>query len=444
MRVRRLPAALAFASALLAACGGGGSAGGPPSAVPTPLPARASASAGLSYHQPVHLAVGPVGSGVAAALDVPPATVGLGTLTATLTTALPSGVPAPASQARLIRAIGAAGISPLAFVNLTGDAYLAFYGNPVVTFTLPAAAVTPNTTAYLAGYDPQVGWYVAGPSQPLAAQMTFSQNYGAPVVAPPQSYTYMLFVAAGPVAAPTPTPVPSPSPVTTSLSLDPAAMELGGLDPKTCPTPLPDGTICSTGFNAFPVDPGTAAAAVRFFPLTGVAGTYTVSAANPALVNLLQPVPNAPDGTQIFGVSPLAVGQTTVTLRAPNGATATLPVSVTSLTLVVDATRIPAASSLVVTTAYAGGLGFTVTGDGLRQPALRGGATYTILDAPAYAATGTVPNGADPTRIVYGFSAASSVQVRVTEATRSYTSTTPLTIADGQSNTATAVVTPAP
>jgi len=443
MGVRPLGTALLLASAMqFAACGGGGGAA-PSGSPPIAYPARATASVAVSFHQPVHLAVGPVGSGVSAALDVPQATVALGTLTATLSTDLPTGVLAPASRLRQPRDIGATGISPLAFVNLTGDAYLAFYGNPSVTFTLPASAVKPNTTAYLAGYDPQVGWYVAGPSRPLATQMAFDQNYGAAIVAPPQSYTYMLFTASGPVSAPTAIPSPSPSPVTTSLTLNPATMMLGGLDPKTCPSPLPDKTVCSFGFNAFPVDPGTTAAAVRFDPLTGQGTGYTVSAANPALVSLLQPVPNASDGTEIFGVSPLAVGKTSVTLHGPNGTTATLPVFVTSLTLVIDATRLPSNTSMDIDTGYAAGGGFGLVG-GLRQPGLSGGAAYTILNAPAYAAFGTVPSNTDLSKIVYGFAPATSVRVRVHESARSYTSTTPVSIVDGQNNTATAVVTPAP
>ena len=430
----------------LAGCGGGGgtSAGSVP---PPAYPPSATASAAPDFHHAATLAVGPIAGGIAATLGLPPLSVGSGAVTAALTSAPPAGVPTVQSARRAVKDIGATSISPLAYVLLTASkgATLGFYGAPTFTFTVPPALAAQGGTAYLVSYpralgpggQPEssaTGWFVAAPGQPLAASMSFAQVTGAPFLDAGDDNAYALVVATGPVAAPTAAPSPSPAPAVASLALNPARMALGGLD--ACPASLPNGTSCSPGYNAFPVDPGNPAARVRFRPLTGVSGAYQTSVDDPAVATVSQPFLDF-DGQQIFGVVPVALGTTTVRVRAPNGQSAALPVVVTTLTVVIDATRLSAGDSFIANTGFAGGFGIGILGQ-LRAPAA-GGSTYTILNAGAYAASG---DANDLSNIIYTFAPVQSVYAQVNGARGSAAESAPVTIVDGQANSVTLTLTP--
>ncbi len=396
-RLSALFSALGLAFAV-AACGGG-SAGSPTPSGPV-YPATAAASTALGYHQTETLALGPVSGGLAASLVVPFAeSYTLGTVTATLSTSLPAGVPQPASARRLTQSIGTTAIRPLGFVALstTSTAQLFFYGNPTMTFSLPAPGAATN--AYLAAYDPQVGWFVAAPAQPLAPTMTFTPVSGSAAVSAQAGYVYMLFAADGAVSAPPPTPTPSPAPVVGTLALNPSVLKLGGILPATCPSPTPSATKCyDGGESAFQVDRGNTAAAVHFAPLTGVSGPYTVTADDPSKVALTQPVAD-PAGGMVFGVAPgSSVGSTTVRLHGPNGATASLPVSITTLTITLDTTQVPATTGLEATIQGAGGgmelFDYVNFAHSPSFTPTMGGVVYTLDDIPAYAEVGTVNGSA--------------------------------------------------
>ncbi len=454
--MRIIAAALIGTLALsLASCGGGGSTGSAP--VPSPAPGlstTAAGSASVSYHASEPVKLGPVAPGITATVLIPPATLSLGAVDVTLTSALPNGVPSPAAARRLVKSIGAGGITALGYITLaagagttTAQPSFAFYGNPTLSFGLPASLVTPSTTAYLGAYDPQVGWFVAAPGQPLAPSMTFVPTAGGPLLSAGAGYAYALFVAGGPVAAPSPSPTPTPPPLFTALVFNPAVVKLGGLAPSPCASSPPVGTLCGPGYNAFPVDPGTPAAAVRFFPLSGAGGTYSATVADVTVAAVTQPFLDF-DGTELFGVTPLADGATSIRVSGPNGVSATLPVFVTSLSITVDASRVQAFSSpLSLAVDYPNGGSLQLFGPPQRYqqpgPQIPAGAVTTVLDVPAYLATGTTTNAADSLSPQYSFTAASAVSAGIGSfdplATR-----VPVTIVDGRANTVTVVVTPPP
>lgn len=432
----------------LTGCGGGGG----PSAAPAPVPAvayPASATASLApdYHHFATLSVGPIGGGIGAALGFPPLSVGSGTVAVTLTSTPPAGVPVVQSARRAVKDIGASSISPLAYllVSASKGATLGFNGAPTFAFTVAPAMVAQGGTAYLVSYPrtlgsggqpegPQIGWFVAAPPQPLAASMSFAQVKGEPFLDSKDDNAYALVVATGPVAAPTAPPSPPPAPAVTSIVLNPAGMQLGGLN--ACPASLPNGTSCSPGYNAFPVDPGNPAARVRFRPLTGVSGAYQASVDDPAVATVSQPFLDF-DGQQIFGVVPVALGTTAVRVRAPNGQTATLPVAVTTLTVVIDATRLPAQDTFIANTGFASGFGIGILGTS-RAP-VPGGSAYTILNAGAYAASG---DANDLSNIIYTFGPVQSVYAQVDGGHGGATQSVPVTIVSGQANSVTLTLTP--
>lgn len=241
-------------------------------------------------------------------------------------------------------------------------------------------------------------------------------------------------------------PSPTPGPVATALSFDPSVLELGGLEPSTCPSPPPSGTLCGPGYSADAVDPATPAAAVRFLPLGSVNGTYGTAVADPAIASATQPFLNY-DGFELFGVTPLSVGTTSIRVSAPNGASAVLPVVVTTLAIRIDATQVQSFSSpLSLQIAYPGGVLKPLLGPNLAHlpegPPVPAGTVTTILNVPAYVQTGPGTNGASG-GVQHPFEPASGISYAIGFPSPN-NAVAPVTITDGQANTVTVVVTPPP
>jgi hypothetical protein len=101
---------------------------------------------------------GTITGGVTATLQIP-ASATAGSATATLTVVPPSGTPAVSSSARRPKNVGGT-IVPLAYFTITANSGLDFAQTPAIVLT----ASTSSTYAYVAFYDPTLGWTaVAGP-----------------------------------------------------------------------------------------------------------------------------------------------------------------------------------------------------------------------------------------------------------------------------------------
>lgn len=215
----------------LAGCGGGGGAGSA-AALPPPLPAptlaptlapSSTASVTLGT-QPSVVTLPAIAGGVSASLQVAAASATGAHLTATLSAAAPSGVPAPASVGRIPRTIGASPLDPIAFVALSADAGVTLTAVPGPAFSVPGTVTAPNGF-WLALYDatnPAAGWTtVAGPVSPASGAVTFPAGTKPLTLRAGAGDALLLFAPGGVFPTPSPAPIPTATPASVAVASAP-------------------------------------------------------------------------------------------------------------------------------------------------------------------------------------------------------------------------------
>jgi beta-glucanase (GH16 family) len=233
-----------------AACGGG-SVSVPPSPVatasPTPVPIPSSSPFSVTQQQlGVPIATAPPSgatpspvpvplanaNGIAAMLDMPPAnSAGTESITATVQNTAPTSVPVldlkRAAQAlrRTQQTIPAVAV---VYLGLYWGSPITFLATPGFSIAVPAADIVPNTSYYLAMYDPtrpSLGWQYGfeGPATVVGTTLNFTGStsafsfaadvqYWLAVIALPQSVSPTPAPSVAPTSVPTTTPPPPSSP----------------------------------------------------------------------------------------------------------------------------------------------------------------------------------------------------------------------------------------
>jgi hypothetical protein len=328
----------------LSGCGGGGGGGGtagspgsPPTAAPTPTPvptapppAVSSSSGTVSSSGPTTVFLPPVAGGVSGSLLLTAAST-TATIALTLSATPPAGAPALQSDHRVVRAIGA---------PATGLAYLTAQSSADVSFnsTFGANISVPGTVSgaeYLVMFDPanpNAGWHVvsgpgtaaAGIARGLASiNLSFTKgatydfaliSTGATLTLPLPSPTPSAPPSPTPTPAPTPTPTPTPAPTET---------------PTPTPTPTPGPVVVSIPSLQF-LGVGSAYAKTIVVTQANYNGQFALGGASCNSITTT----DVTTSLQNFTITPLAVGTCAYTLTGGGGAQTTLPVTVTTVTLV--------------------------------------------------------------------------------------------------------------
>jgi beta-glucanase (GH16 family) len=237
-------------AAMFAACGGGSvSVPGPaPTATPTPVPIPSASPFSVTQQQlgiPIATAPpsGPTPSpvpiplasanGVAVMLVMPPAnSAGTESITATVQNTAPTSVPVldlkRAAQAlrRTQQTIPAVAV---VYLGLFWGSPITFLATPGFSIVVPAADIVPNTSYYLALYDPtrpSLGWQYGfeGPAAVSGTTLNFVGSTSAFSFA--SDVQYWLAVIALPQSV-APTPAPSVAPTTVPTSSPPPPQSPG-------------------------------------------------------------------------------------------------------------------------------------------------------------------------------------------------------------------------
>lgn len=206
----------------------------------------------------------PVG-GLMAAITLPAASSGAGTVTIAGSTAQPSGTPALGIMRTSAEAVGTKSApSPLAFFTFTSSDTDTFGRYPAFAITLPAGTVTTGVTFYLAYLAAGASAWIeptAGPGTVSAAGSTpiisFAASSFSSAIALPftfqsgQPYQFALYEINGTVASPTPTPAPSASATAGATALPtvattPGACSTSGGGPSICNITPTSGAVGST------------------------------------------------------------------------------------------------------------------------------------------------------------------------------------------------------
>ncbi len=213
---------LFLAAIVVAGCGGGSVA---PS-VPTPTPTASSSSLPVG---PSPASVTLHGGGYTLTFSVPPVVTGTtATMTASLSTTVPVGVPTPYVDRRTIspRApaiIGSPAPTTLVYLTVSSTGQVGFASAPSFTFTLPSTVTIPaGSTTSLFFYDPNAGpggWVtLLSPGTISGQTVTFpSVQTGVNILANTQ-YVFALGYTSQPVPTASPAPTPTASPVPTATA----------------------------------------------------------------------------------------------------------------------------------------------------------------------------------------------------------------------------------
>ncbi|HVA28993.1 MAG TPA: hypothetical protein VNF68_12490, partial [Candidatus Baltobacteraceae bacterium] len=201
---------VALVAVLLASCSGGG---GTPAPVIPYVPLSQSVQSTLTTSGG-SLSFGAVSNGsttvISSAGVTIPAVSAAGTVSATLTAAAPSGVPAPKAIKRPAD-LGGVANTPLAYIALTFAQNETFDRSPGVSVTFATAPAAGN--AYLVVYSPTDGWNVlSGPVTISGATIAFpSAALAAPITLTANTPYVFAIVSTGSSVIPTPLPTINPS-----------------------------------------------------------------------------------------------------------------------------------------------------------------------------------------------------------------------------------------
>ncbi|MGC8484169.1 MAG: beta-1,3-glucanase family protein [Candidatus Baltobacteraceae bacterium] len=221
----------------LAGCGGGGGSTTTPPVGPVPTAAPSA-----------NIPVGPSpatavisGGGYTLTFTVPAISGGTtATISAALTTTVPTGVPTPSSVSRgpasSTRTPSTVGVplTNLVYLTVKSSATLTLGSVPSFTYTLPAGVTVPSgSTAYVLLYDPSqsaTGWLpVLGPGVVSGQNVTFAGVSSTFTLTAGLQYVYALVLAnqvlPSPIPSPGALPTPGICPLPASPGLFPMAIQ---------------------------------------------------------------------------------------------------------------------------------------------------------------------------------------------------------------------------
>jgi len=274
---------------ILGGCGGGGggspSGGPPPTTSPTSTPGGSTSAAVGS--QPSTASLGTTG-GYTGSITFPAASA-TATLTITASTAAPAGASTLSS-----RRDGSVGpTTPLLYLSLDSNATVTLNGTPALTVTVPAGTDL-TQPFYLAVDLPSVGWTTFAPGTVSGQSVAFSSLAGSVVLTAGTALTLALY---------------SGAPLTSELSVNPTTVQILGIG-ATQQIAISD---------------------VSFPASFQIPYTITVSAAACNGVASMSTQSNT-----MYTFTGVAVGTCSASVSDSLGNALTLPVGVTSTTVVVQ------------------------------------------------------------------------------------------------------------
>ena len=309
-------------------------------------------------------------SGYGVSLTLPSTSDGSnGTIAASITTTLPTGIAAPASIRRAgrrsARSIDAT-LTPLVYLVLTPGATVTFSSTPGFSFTLPSAiALAAGSSGWVAFYDPALsstGWVtILGPGAVSGQKITFPATTGNLTLKGGTSYAFVLFttgqqptVSDSQCRSLTPTSPPSPLPSPTPRSSNYVALQI--LIDKTAQAGRP----C--------VNPNNVNIYIYGTPLAGGSPVYVTDAQGDTAS-----VPSSGVSPIPFYASGSGTGNASQVIQVPNLNSARVYMSVNGALTVNPPNNLPAPWSLAPGTAYTpifDWFEYTLPGNGLPSPSI--------------------------------------------------------------------------
>jgi Subtilase family len=173
-----------------------------------PSPATSTKSFTVSPSGPSSATFDAITNGIGGNITMPAASASA-TLTATLSTTPPNGVPTVSDTLRRPASIGGS-LTPIAYISVTSSASVTFAFTPGVTAspfgTVPAYG-------YLGAYDPTNGWVAAaGATTLVGSHFTFAPLNALYTITPGTPYVFAIFASASLVAVTPPGNTDTPDP----------------------------------------------------------------------------------------------------------------------------------------------------------------------------------------------------------------------------------------
>jgi hypothetical protein len=347
-------AIMIVSAAVFTACNGSSTEAVPRTGAtgPATVPQLTAASAATSVPvaaAPAAVAAPPVG-GVTATLSLPaaaalPPNTTLSLTSSTTTPAASTGITSLSSFGRSIKDASSSQITTLVyeffgFSNPTNTA-ISFPSFPALSFTLPSFYTLATGGDYYVAYYNGTAWQrpVTSPGVVSGQTITFTAPAGAPTYLANVTYGFALYYQ--PFAAPTPAPVNTATPATTPTPIASAT-------PTPTPTPTPVAATPTPTPTPTPA-PGTITSSLTTLDFGNTDPTQTLSFAL-SQANVASPTftiggtctsaiatvgqPTAVGSTQVYVVAPHGVGTCNIVATGANNQTITIPVIVTSLSVV--------------------------------------------------------------------------------------------------------------
>lgn len=363
-----------------------------PSTAPTATPTAPPSNSGTATVTSAATAAPiPPAGGYTGTLNLP-ASNASGSVSLALTTSVsaPTGV-APLRRIAASRPKALpAGANVLLYETITSPVTITFTATPQIDLTLPAQVSTSGLQFFIAAYDPAAGWQepAAGPASVSGQQLTFAS---IPVPFTMQAnVTYVLALYSVPSA--TPTTMPSSAPGSAQITVSPSSLSVtpyqtatftasetgytgsftaqvstgncyvwatngtstGGTsatatdgdfslvasDTNPCTILVSDSsgnsatvavTVTAAALSVQPSTlslSGIGSANAQAFGVMGGSGPYTAGGYDSSVVS----VAADSSSSSVFDVTPLAAGQTTITVHDSSGQSAQVSVTVTTVT----------------------------------------------------------------------------------------------------------------
>ena len=276
-----------FACVVVVGCGGGGggssvapipnptaastatpSPTATPAPTPTPTPSTSTQTVNVGA-APASATFPTITAGFSGTATLPTATSGSSSLTVTFGSALPGGLPAVASTARMPRAIGVS-LTPVAFFTFTSNSLVSFATSPA--FTL-AGSLSSAGSYYVGIYDATNGWTLVSGPVSYSGGLNMQSVPRATTFAAGTTSSFVIFSTVAPIPTPTSTATPTPTPTAT-------------------PTPIakaPTGTYVYVAGSPISASAGLPAT-IFAYPLSGsgpTSASYSITVAGITQINAL-------------------------------------------------------------------------------------------------------------------------------------------------------------
>ena len=367
MRVLSAVSVTAFVGvALLAGCAGGG---GSTSIAPAPTPAPVASATSASFNTSLTTAIAatsastpipvplPTSNGFGGSLTLPAPTAATVALVQTrMTNLAPNdpGIP-PVSIGRApvsVRAVKDVAFSTLVYVRVTVDQPVSLPNAPAFTVSVPASALVPGATYFLAYFHGDKSlWDLGfeGPGVLNGTTVAFPANPAAFTFVPGTVYWFAMIAVPAvsatpspqPSIVPSPTATPSPGPTSSPTAAPsnaptnaPSGSPGASPSPSPSPTPTPTPTPAPTPQGALVAAPSS----VTFFNSTAPQAVsisetkYTGAVTETDTCSGKATITGGGSGSAVpFSVTPIAVGLCSATFADSFGQTVTVPITVTTL-----------------------------------------------------------------------------------------------------------------